>query len=208
MFVRFIEKIIIEQVRQGNQHAFARIYKTYEEPIYRFIYFRVGGKEIAQDLTSEVFLKSWEYVNRDKASSNKQLANPRAFFYQVARNLITDFYRQKDKSPLSLEEVADKVIADKQDGPLEQAAISLDMESVKAALGRLNEDYRDIVIWRYLDEMEIKEIAQIMEKSDGAVRVLLSRALSNLKGVLNGQLEPQIAEEISVQEQVAGEEAA
>ena len=200
--------ILLVKVANITEQQFLGFYDQYSDKLYRYIYFRVGSEELAQDLTSEVFLKSWEYVNRDTASSNKQLANPRAFFYQVARNLITDFYRQKDKSPLSLEEVADKVIADKQDGPLEQAAISLDMESVKAALGRLNEDYRDIVIWRYLDEMEIKEIAQIMEKSDGAVRVLLSRALSNLKGVLNGQLEPQIAEEISVQEQVAGEEAA
>ena len=75
MLFRFIEKIIIEQVRQGNQHAFAKIYKAYEEPIYRFIYFRVGGKEIAQDLTSEVFLKILGFLKNKET----KIDNFRAF---------------------------------------------------------------------------------------------------------------------------------
>ena len=189
-----------------TRQQFLDFYDRYADKIYRYIYFRVGSEELAQDLTSEVFLKSWEYAGQDKKSPGKDLDNPRAFFYQVARNLIADFYRQKDKLPLSLEDVADKTIADKKDGPMERAVLSLDMESVKAALGRLNEDYRDIVIWRYLDEMEIKEIAQIMEKSEGAVRVLLSRALASLKGVLNSQNEPVVVKEIAIQVEVVSEE--
>jgi len=60
----------------------------------------------------------------------------------------------------------------------------LEMASVKKALAGLNEEYREVIIWRYLDELEIKEIAQILDKKEGAVRTLLSRALASLKEVL------------------------
>ncbi len=191
---------------QISEQQFLELYDAYVGKIYRYIYFRVGSPEQAQDLTSEVFLKSWQYLNglRTKdygQSSNqdgskelsgssrwtvvgRQIKNPRAFFYQVARNLIVDFYRQRDRSPLSLEEIADKTIADKTDGPGEMASVALDMESVKKALMHLSGDYREIIIWRYLDELEIKEIAEILDKREGAVRTLLSRALANLKEIL------------------------
>ena len=108
--------------------------------IYRYIYFRVGSEEQAQDLTSEVFLRCWQRLN----SRQESISNLRAFFYQVARNLIVDFYRQKDRAPLSLEEIADKKIADKSDGPSETVSIALEMESVKRALSHLKDDYQEM----------------------------------------------------------------
>ncbi len=170
---------------QITEQQFLELYDAHVGKIYRYIYFRVGSPEQAQDLTSEVFLKSWQYlqVKREKLKV-KSLDNPRAFFYQVARNLIADFYRQKDKAPLSLEEIADKTIADKADGPGEAVAVALDMESVKKALMHLSDDYREVIIWRYLDELEIKEIAEILDKREGTVRTLLSRALASLKEIL------------------------
>jgi len=165
-----------------NEQQFLEWYDQYVGKIYRYIYFRVGAAEAAQDLTSEVFLKSWQYLN------SKGVNNPRAFFYQVARNLITDFYRQKDKLPISLEEIADKTFADnfadKKQEPGHSAAIALEMASIKKALQKLGGDYQEIIIWRYLDELEIKEIAEILGKREGAVRTLLSRALAELRKVL------------------------
>ena len=161
---------------QISEEQFLGLYDAHVGKIYRYIYFRVNAEELAQDLTSEVFLKSWQYL------SSKSVGNPRAFFYQIARNLITDFYRKKDKTPISLEEITDKPVADKSDSPLDLAAISSDMSSVKKALRQLSPDYQEIIIWRYLDELETKEIAEILNKSEGAVRTLLSRALGELRG--------------------------
>ncbi|MBU2037447.1 RNA polymerase sigma factor [Patescibacteria group bacterium] len=180
---------------QITEQQFLELYDANVGKIYRYIYFRVGSEEQAQDLTSEVFLKSWQYLQVKNEKSRlrqgfggqvkvKSLDNPRAFFYQIARNLITDFYRQKNKSPISLDEIADKAITDKADSPSDLAAVALDMDTVKKALLCLNDDYREIIIWRYLDELEIREIADILEKREGAVRTLLSRALDSLKGVL------------------------
>ncbi len=168
-----------------SEQEFLELYDAYVGKIYRYIYFRVGAEEVAQDLTSDVFLKSWEWLNDAEKRANKSFENPRAFFYQVARNLVADFYRQKDRAPISFDEIADKSVVDKKAGPLEEAIKINEMDDVKKALQRINDDYREVIIWRYLDEMEIKEIAQILEKSEGAVRVLLSRALANLKEALS-----------------------
>ena len=204
-----------------TEQQFLELYDAHVGKIYRYIYFRVGSEEQAQDLTSEVFLKCWQYMNglrttdyglpsknQDNSEEfsggsrwtvvRRRVKNPRAFFYRVARNLISDFYRQKDRLPISLEEIADKsfadklpisladkTLADKSDGPAEKAAMGLEMDMVKKALRQINDDYREVMIWRYLDEMEIKEIAQILDKREGTVRTLLSRALVNLREVLN-----------------------
>jgi len=163
-------------VDKFTEQQFLECYDQHVGKIYRYIYFRVNAEELAQDLTSEVFLKSWQSL------SLKGVSNPRAFFYQVARNLVTDFYRKKDKTPISLEEITDKPISDKTASPLDLAAVSLDMNLVKQALRQLSPDYQEIIIWRYLDELETKEIAEILNKSEGAVRTLLSRALGELRG--------------------------
>lgn len=170
-----------------NEQKFLEFYDQYVEKIYRYIFFRIGSQELAEDLTSEVFLRSWQYVNQNQESESslRAMQNPRAFFYQVARNLLVDFHRQKGKSPISLDEITDIKIADKKDDPIEITARSIEMEIVKKALVNINEDYQEIIIWRYLEELEIKEIAEILNKSEGAVRVLISRALNNLKGVLD-----------------------
>ena len=164
-----------------GEDKFLAFYDQYVTKIYRYIYFRVGSEFLAQDLTSEAFLKYWRHISNN---SENTLDNPRAFLYQIARNLLADFYRQKDKAPISLEEITDKKIADKDLSLQEQTEQGLQMDEIKKALTSLSEDYQEIIIWRYLDELEIKEISTILEKSEGAVRVLISRALSKLKEIL------------------------
>jgi len=169
------------------EEQFLALYDKNVEKIYRYIFFRVGAEETARDLTSEVFLKSWQYFNKTPGEKSHQVVNPRAFIYQIARNLIVDFYRQNNRLPISLDEIADKTFADKKNDPAELILHSLEMETVRGALTNLSDDYQEIIIWRYLDEMEIREIAEILNKSEGAVRVLLSRALNSLKSALKSQ---------------------
>ena len=165
---------------------FLEFYDQNVAKIYRYIYFRVSSEEQAQDLTSEVFLKCWQRMN----SRKENIANLRAFFYQVARNSIADFFRQRSHSPLSLSEITENSLADfpeKKSQPLDQVSATLEIDLIKKALNKLSGDYQEIIIWRYLDELEISEIAEIMEKKEGAVRTLLSRALAELRKVLEGK---------------------
>jgi len=156
---------------------FSKIYDKYINQIYRFVFLKVNSKEIAEDITSETFLKVWE------SYKNNKIENVSAFLYQVARNLITDYYRQKSRTQfLPLESVS---IIDPSNNLKEESQDKSDIEIIKSALSRLeNENYQNIIIWHYLNDLSIKEISKINNQSEGAVRVMLSRALKELKEII------------------------
>jgi len=158
---------------------FSKIYDKYINQIYRFVFLKVNSKEIAEDITSETFLKVWE------SYKNNKIENVSAFLYQVARNLITDYYRQKSRTQfLPLESVS---IIDPSNNLKEESQDKSDIEIIKSALFRLeNENYQNIIIWHYLNDLSIKEISKINNQSEGAVRVMLSRALKELKEIIEG----------------------
>lgn len=158
---------------------FSRFYDLYVKKIYRFAYLKVGLREEAEDLTSETFLKAWDYFSR---TPNHKINNVKAFFYQVANNLITDFYRKKKLIPLSLDrlEGANK-LADGQISEFEKIEKDEEVSRLMSALKNIPENYANIIIWYHLEELEISEIAEILKKSEGTVRVTIHRALKALK---------------------------
>jgi RNA polymerase sigma-70 factor (ECF subfamily) len=159
------------------RREFGKIYDKYIKKIYRFVYLKVNSEDIAQDICSETFLKGWEYFKTQKVD------NPQAFLYRIARNLVTDFYREKGRTQfVSTENLP---IADPQPGLEEKIAITSDIEQIKASLVNLKEDYQNIIIFRYLDDLSIPEIAKMMDKSEENCRVLLHRALKALKEECN-----------------------
>jgi len=164
---------------------FGKIYDENIEKIYRFVYLKVNSQEIAEDLCSEAFLRCWESFKKGKNPNNdyQEIENPTAFLYTIARNLITDYYREKGKiQTISAEELQ---VADPRANLEEKAALNSEIEMVKLALINLKDEYQDLIIWHYLEGVSISEIAQIMKKSEGAVRVQLHRALKSLQEELN-----------------------
>jgi RNA polymerase sigma-70 factor (ECF subfamily) len=158
---------------------FSKLYDKYIAKIYRFIYLKVNSEEIAQDLCSETFLKGWQAF---KNSQNK-IENPSAFLYRIARNLVTDYYREKGRTQVVSAEYVS--MTDPRPGLEERMILNSDLEQVKAALVNLRDDYQNVIVWRYLDDLSIPEIAKILDKSETAVRVMLHRALKALKNELN-----------------------
>ncbi|MBI4739069.1 RNA polymerase sigma factor [Candidatus Woesearchaeota archaeon] len=166
-----------------NHQEFINLYDENVAGIYRYIFLRVSSKETAQDLTSEVFLRTWEYVGLP-ATVSVQIKSPRAFFYRVAKNLVVDFYREKSKAPISLDELEIQ-IPDAENNPEEKTGLALEMVSVQRALSGLKNDYRDVIIWHYLDDLSVPEIADILGKSEGAVRVILHRGLESARQLVD-----------------------
>ena len=160
---------------------FTQIYDDYVDRIYRFIFFKVGSEEIAQDLCSETFLRGWQSFK----SKKQEIDNPQAFLYQIARNLVIDHYREKAKTQtVSADYVS---IADPGQDLEEQALSRSDLDTVRLALFDLKDNYQEIVVWHYVDDLSIPEISKMLKKSEGAVRVMLHRALKSLKNkVENG----------------------
>jgi len=161
----------------NQRKIFSSIYDKYVNKIYRFIFIKVSSQEIAEDLCSETFLRGWQVFKE-----RRDIENPPAFLYQIARNLIIDHYREKGKAKIVSAEYS-QIIDPKTD--LEEKAISSsDFDNIRQALAGLKEDYQTVIIWHYLDDLSVPEIAKILDKSEGAVRVSLHRALKTLKNNL------------------------
>ncbi len=165
----------------SNLHRkFSKIYDKNLDKIYRFVYFKVNSSEIAEDLTSETFLRAWKAFNRDDRHFEKEIENPRAFLYQIARNLVIDHYKQKDRTrTISIDNL---VLANRGPSLEEKIALDSDVQQAMFALKKINPEYQDIIIWHYIEGLSHKEIAKIMNKSNGATRVMLHRALGSLRG--------------------------
>ena len=161
------------------KQEFSSIYDKYIDKIYRFAFLKVNSKEMAEDITSDTFLKGWEAYQRAQG----QIQNSQAFLYKIANNLIIDYYRIKGKTDIVSTE--NRKIPDPRINIEKRAKLSSDMDNIKIALANMNQDYQNVIIWHYLDGIEIKEIAQLMDKSEQATRVLLHRALRSLKSQVN-----------------------
>lgn len=171
-----------------NKESFGALYDEYIKPIYRFIYFKVNSKEEAEDLASETFLKAWNYLS--KIDNSNKIHNFKAFLYQVANNLVIDFYRKRSLLPISLNdgEWEDANIPDEKISGIDKIKKEDDTAELKKAFKKIPENYSSVVIWYYLEELEIAEIAQILGKSEGTVRVTIHRALKALKRALESKL--------------------
>ncbi len=164
-----------------SQERFSRIYDDCVEKIYRFVFLRVNSKELAQDLTSEAFAKCWESFRQNPDG----IGNPRAFLYKIAKNLVVDHYREKSKVQTVNADLSEIPLADPKTNLEQQAMLASDMETVRRAIAGLNEDYQNAIIWRYLEDMPIREVSDLLERSEEATRVLLHRAMKELKTKLS-----------------------
>jgi len=168
-----------------DPEVYGKLYDIYVDQIYRFIYFKVSRKEEAEDLTADVFLKTWQYINE---MGSEVIENLRAFLYQTARNTVIDFYRSKDqKEFIALpqeereEEKPTVEIIDAKQDLVEKIELASDLEEVKKSLQKIRDEYREVIVLRFIEEMSVKETADVLGKSEGAVRVLLHRAVAALK---------------------------
>lgn len=159
-----------------KKKKFKKIYDNNVESIYRFIFLKVSKREIAQDITSETFRKGWQAFKQ-----NPDMDNPRAYLYRIARNAVIDHYRTK-KQHMSPD---DMQLEDEGKDLEEIADDKYRVRKIKEAMKNLKDDYQDIIIYRYLEEMDMSEIAELMDKSEGAVRVTIHRATKALKKELN-----------------------
>lgn len=155
---------------------FSQIYDQNIERIYRFIFLKVNSQELAQDLSSEVFLRIWEKIKQKKGNP---INNPRAFLYQTARNLVIDYYRVKDKNQTISSELVS--IIDLKQNLEKKAILNSDLETIRTSLAELKENYQNVIIWHYLDDLSISEIAELLGRTEQSTRVLLCRALESLR---------------------------
>ncbi len=171
----------LKRLKNQDRDAFTKAYDDNIDDIYRFVYFKIGSREEANDLTSTVFLKTWSHIQTNSLESSKTL---RALLYKVARTTIIDYYRESGrKITASLDDEENKIdIADESSFDFnEKMDEASDIALIKGKLPLLKEEYREVIIMRFINDLTLEEIADISGKKKGTVRVLLHRALSALK---------------------------
>lgn len=177
---KFKDKQILSRLKNRDKEAFIKIYDENVEEIHRFVYFKIGNREEANDLTSMIFLKTWNYIQNKTLVDAKTL---RALLYKISRTSIVDYYRENgSKVTVSLDNEDNHIdVIDETDNPSERLDQESNLALIKKMLPLLKEEYREVIIMKFINDLSLDEIADISGKSKGNIRVLLHRALNALK---------------------------
>lgn len=173
------EKILLYRLQtKQDPDAFRELYDSYVKRIYRFVFFKVSGHEEAEDITSEVFLRVWNHI-----AEKKEIKNFSGLLYRVARNCIIDLYRSKSlhANPLLISDLPEGIEPSDLGSSAERITAGNDAQEIIYAIRKLKQEYQEVLTLKYVDELDIEEIAEITGKGNIAVRVTLHRAMKKLK---------------------------
>jgi RNA polymerase sigma-70 factor (ECF subfamily) len=160
-----------------DQAAFADLYDRHVVRVYRHIYYMVNDAREAEDLTAQTFLKAWEAIDRYKERGAPFVA----WLLRIAHNLTISHLRsRRDHSELD-EGFVDTKRAGNPEESLDQAN---DERNVRDAVLRLRDEQRQVIMLRFVEELDYTEVAAMIGKSVPAVRVIQHRALGNLRKLM------------------------
>lgn len=175
------EQKLIHAAQQGDQQAFAELYRAYVDKIYRYIFFRVGNAETADDLTSEVFLRVVESLPGYQDRNVPFLA----WLYRVAHARVVDHYRREHPTE-QIEEIEDRELSteDDLDGEL---MTTYHQETIRTALRTLTDEQQQVIILRFVENYNLQQTAQVLGKTISAIKVMQHRAIKALNLALHNQ---------------------
>lgn len=168
------ERIEIERAIGGDEQAFGALYDRHLDRVYRHIYYRVGNRADAEDLSQQVFLKAWQAIGRYRQKGAPFIA----WLLTIAHNLVVSFYRRGKEIPLlDLDPATHARWSDPEAQLLEQ----YDRMAVREAILRLRPEQQHVVTMRFMEQFDYAAIAATLGKSEGNVRVIQHRALNQLR---------------------------
>ncbi len=170
---------LVQAAKAGDASAFGELYERYRDAIYRFSLARTGTSHDAEDLTGDVFVKALQSIDRYQERGLPFAA----FLYRIARNAAIDRARTL-KHPLSVDGLVTEP-ASKQNVEGE-AAIAVEKGILMAALAKLKSEHRDVIVMRFIEGYSALEVAQVLGKTEGAIRTLQHRALERLRREFEG----------------------
>jgi RNA polymerase sigma-70 factor, ECF subfamily len=168
---------LIRSAQQGDAEACAALYRHHYHAVYRYCYYRVNDVHLAQDLTAEVFVRMVDKLGAFKVRGRPLLA----WLYTIAHNLIADMHRQNTRAThLALDEVPD-LSTDGEEDLTQGVARRLQADCLAAALKHLTEEQRQVILLKFIEDLNNAQIARLLGRSEGAIKSLQHRALHALR---------------------------
>lgn len=170
---------LVERAQSGEAEAFGLIYDRYVDTVFRFIFFRIGNRQMAEDLTAEAFLRALRHIG----SFTWQGRDPGAWLTTIARNIVADYYKSgRYRLEYATGDIFDADPEDQSpEGCPERSVIDhLTNLDLLTAVKQLNPEQRECVVLRFLQGYSVAETAQAMEKNEGAIKALQYRAVRTL----------------------------
>lgn len=171
------EDSLVTQAIGGDKSAFTRLYDLHYDRVYRHVLYRVPSSEDAEDLTQLVFLQAWRAIPRYQTTGTPFVA----WLFTIAHNLVMSFYRRA-RPTSQLDEDTREQRSDSD--PEQTAAMKFDQQRVRAAITQLRPEHQQVITLRFLENLPHRDIAEVVGKSEGAVRVIQHRALAELRRIL------------------------
>ena len=174
---------LVERAQAGEAEAFGLIYDRYVDTVFRFVYFRVGNRQLAEDLTSDTFLRALKRIG----SFTWQGRDLGAWLVTIARNLVADHFKSgRYRLEVTTGDVLD---ADREDrgpeGSPESAVVDhITNVALLTAVKQLNPEQQECIVLRFLQGFSVAETAQTMGKNEGAIKALQYRAVRALARLL------------------------
>lgn len=179
---------LVSAAQGGDTSAFGKLYDRYVDVVYRYVLFRLGDRDLAEDVTSETFLRALRRIT----SVSYQGRDVGAWFVTIARNIILDHVKS---SRFRLEVVTDEVAepsgapigtvgAQAVAGPEQQAISRATRAELLRCVAELGEDQRECIVLRFMQGLSVAETAVIMKRNEGAIKALQHRAVRRLAQLL------------------------
>ncbi len=167
---------LIQRAQQGDRESISWLFNRFQPSIFRYLYYKTGHRETAEDLTSDVFVRMLRFL----PAYQTQSASFQSWLFRIAHNLAVDYFR---KSGFSTELTDDMPNSDL----LPEAAVeqSLSHEELRQALSKLGGEQTDVIILRFVLGLPIAQVAQVIGKSEDAIKGLQRRSLLNLREALH-----------------------
>lgn len=162
---------------QSAREYFTEIHTAHMDSVFRFCMVKVPTREIAQDITQEVFMRCWQTMREGTPIEHAQ-----AFLFTVARNLITDWYRKKKSASLdAIREEGIEFSTDDHTDILRQS----EMREALECIGKLDDASREVLVLRYVEGLPPSEIAEILGEPVNRISVRINRAIKKVQEILN-----------------------
>ena len=156
---------------------FTELYKAHLRDVYSYSYYRIGNHHDAEDLTEQTFLQAYRHFERAQRESNGRPLRP--WLIRIAHNLAANYYRVRSRRPVT--HLDDAAVLTSPRGTEEMVEGREEVKEVLEGVSKLPDDRREALIMRFALGMDNKEIARAMDRSEGATKVLIHRAIKQLE---------------------------